>query len=253
MKKLGRILLPIGWILFPVVFIVAFAVPSDYIPYILLPLIIVMIVCIILGFQLSFYGKASKKVRNGPLVVGKIISAEKTGGSSGRGSNEEDNVKLTVEFFTQDGRKITASDTKMIPFMALPQFQPGKGLPIRYDPQNPQDIMFETKADPELVKHAEMQYYLASGQTTQEKVNILEKGVHAKGVILSSIPTGNIVNDLGELQLQVQVIRPDASTFEVTTTKAVSHDNLSFTTPGSVVHVYYLPMNEQNIVISFHD
>lgn len=73
----------------------------------------------------------------------------------------------------------------------------------------------------------------------------------AQGVVLSSRPTGNIINGEGEMILNLKVTRPDGSAWETTVTKPVPHGSLSFTQPGSVVHVYYLPDNEQDIVIGF--
>jgi ribosomal protein S27AE len=97
----------------------------------------------------------------------------------------------------------------------------------------------------------EFQRDLATGQITQELADIRENGIPTKGVILSSKPTGNIVNGEGEIALQVKVTRPNGTAYEVAVTKHVPQSGMAFTVPGSVVHIFYKPGDEQNIMIGF--
>ncbi|MCL2760796.1 MAG: hypothetical protein FWD70_04015 [Desulfuromonadales bacterium] len=99
---------------------------------------------------------------------------------------------------------------------------------------------------------AAIQSELAAGKITRKTVDIRQNGVPAKGVILACTPTGRIVNGEGELQLKVNVTRPNGSTYEVNIAKCVPQSGIAFTVPGSVVHVYYMPNDEQNIVIGFY-
>ena len=101
------------------------------------------------------------------------------------------------------------------------------------------------------LNQTEFQHDLATGQITQQLADIRKTGIPTKGVILSSKPTGNIVNGEGEIALQVRVTRPDGSTYEVAITKHIPQNGMPFTVPGSVVHVFYKPDNEQNIMIGF--
>ncbi|MCL2161671.1 MAG: DUF3592 domain-containing protein [Betaproteobacteria bacterium] len=86
---------------------------------------------------------ASRKLRNGPLVTGTIVSAERTI------SDDQSWLKLTVEFYTEKKSQVTAS-TK-IPIFQLEweesAYQPGGSCLLRYHPENPEEILIETEAE----------------------------------------------------------------------------------------------------------
>lgn len=231
----------LGW----VCFILSFMVGSGWLSHVVL---ILAIVGIFGGTFIMIFGGKGKKVKTGPLVVGTLVSIRQTGTYV----NEQPQCALTIQFTTQDGKQITAVDKEIISLTNLASLQPGAALPIRYNPLNPQEITIDAKADPKLIEQAKDQYLVATGQVTQEATNIKENGVQAKGVILSSTPTGNVVNGNGELELEVRVTRPDCSTYDVTATKAVPHSGLAYTVPGSVVHVFYMSDDEEKIVIGFY-
>jgi hypothetical protein len=200
---------------------------------------------------------AEKRAVGQPLVVGKLLSLQQTA-TYFDDQNKMSQCTLTFQFTIQDGQQITATTERIIPQVTLgkEQFQPGKGLSyVRYNPQNPQQITLITSLDnikSGETKHADEQYQIAIGQWTQEGIDIRDKGTQTKGVILSSNPTGNIVDGRSEIELQVKVTRPDGSTYEVSVTKHVPQNGMAFTVPGSIVHVFYMPDNEQHIVIGFY-
>ncbi|MCL2760798.1 MAG: hypothetical protein FWD70_04025, partial [Desulfuromonadales bacterium] len=159
---------------------------------------------------------------------------------------------LTVKYATQDGQQLTSSFRMTVQQTDMAKLIPGYKMPIEYDPQKPQNIKFVPYAASSTLQAAKDQYDLTHGEITQEFIDIRDKGTKAKGVILASKPTGNIMDNKSEMELQVKVTRPDGSTYEVNTTKDVPQTGLSFAAPGSIVHVFYMPDNEQNIMIGFY-
>jgi hypothetical protein len=53
------------------------------------------------------------------------------------------------------------------------------------------------------------------------------------------------------MELHVKVTRPDDSTYDVSVTTGVPQSGVSFTAPGSIVYVLYMPDDEQNILIGW--
>lgn len=247
-KTLGRIFQIIGW---PLAF--------TYVPIMLISLVFsieppvnIMIITVICGVGFiaagSIIGSLSSNVKNGILVIGTIVSLERTGTLV----NNQPQVDITIKFTTTDGKEITASQRRIVPLTDIPQVQPEMMVPIRYDPNNPQKIMIDMDSDQTALQDAYDNLMVREGIASEESINIAKYGVKTKGVILSSKPTGNIINDMGEITLHIKVTRPDyGDPFETTVNKTVPQKMLLSTLPGSVVDVYYLPEDEKNIVIAF--
>jgi len=193
----------------------------------------------------SFLGILGTRVKNGILVIGKISSAQQTG----LRVNHQPQLEITVQFSTANGQELSASFKQIVSLQHLTQFQPGALIPIQYDPLNPQRIMLDKNVDQATLQEALNRYRVASGEVSQEAVDIAQNGVRAQGVILSAQPTGKIVNGRGEMALHLKVTRPDGTTFETTVKKAVPQEALSLILPGSVSEVRYLPRDEKNVVI----
>ncbi|MCL2760075.1 MAG: DUF3592 domain-containing protein [Desulfuromonadales bacterium] len=193
----------------------------------------------------------TEQAKNGPLVVGRVVSVKPTTDADMDGKKI---YEVSIQFTTQAGRAVIAVSRQAVSPADLPRLQnPDMALPLRYDPNNPQDIMIDNHADPEEVRKAMNKYAVAAGLTTQEAVDIRDNGVQATGVVIQSKPSGNVVNGASEMVLTIRVTRPDnTGTYDVTTTKNVMQSAIPFTTPGSMVHVFYMPDNEQNVVVTFH-
>ncbi|MCL2162275.1 MAG: DUF3592 domain-containing protein [Betaproteobacteria bacterium] len=94
-------------------------------------------------FLLMVYGfVSSKKLRNGPLVIGTIVSANR------KRVNDTLYLVLTLEFYTTDGHQVTASNEIHFNHLEWKEeaYQPGFLHPLRYHPENPEEIMLETEA-----------------------------------------------------------------------------------------------------------
>ncbi|MCL2091615.1 MAG: DUF3592 domain-containing protein [Micrococcales bacterium] len=212
---------------------------------------IAMLVVAVILITVSSLGKAFRRhganVKTGPLVIGTVVETEQTG----LRINDQPQLEVTLQFTTVDGRQVTASDHKVIPLHQLALVQPGASLPLRYDPQNPEKIMIETSADQAALQQAYDAQRLASGEVTQESLYIARNGVRAQGVVLSTQPTGNIVGGCGEMLLHVRVAGSQhGDSYDTTVTKAIPQNVLHRVQPGSVIEVYYIPGNEQNITIA---
>ena len=68
-------------------------------------------------------------------------------------------------------------------------------------------------------------------------------------MVLSAQPTGNIVGSNCEMELKIEVTRPDSSQYEVTVRKVIPGFGLSHAQAGRVIQVFYKPEDEQNITI----
>ena len=215
---------------------------TDFIPL----FTIIGFILLVIGIVLSGF---TNKVKNGILVIGNIVSVKRTG----KLLNHQPQLDITVEFTTNEGQQITASERRFVSLTDLAQFQPKKPIPIQYDSENPQNIMIDDKADQKALQDAYNSQMLAKGVTSKETLDIVNNGVEAKGVVLSAEPTGNIINDMGEMSLHIKVTRPDSGdTFEAFVNKVMPRNSLSSTLPGSVIDVFYLPEDESKIAISLN-
>jgi len=92
--------------------------------------------------------------------------------------------------------------------------------------------------------------YIATPMSPEDEDRVTT-GVPAQAVVLQSAPTGAIVSGCAEMKVRAEVTRPDGTRFQAETTQPVDHAALPYTTPGSVVDVYYKPEDEQHITIRF--
>jgi len=93
---------------------------------------------------------------------------------------------------------------------------------------------------------------VTSGQITAQEASIRSDGVQASGVVLASRPTGQIADGMAVIDLQVQVTRPDGTTFQAEKTQAAAQEEVPFTVPGSVVRVFYPPYDERDVVFELY-
>jgi len=109
-------------------------------------------------------------------------------------------------------------------------------------------------ADATDVQQAQTLYGLATGTTTQQAVNVTNDPNHvdAQGVIISSRPTGTMVDGKTEMELHIMVTRPDGTQYEAAITKNVPQVALPQLVAGSIVQVSYLPTDEQYLVLSIN-
>lgn len=190
-------------------------------------------------------GSHGVAVKNGPLVIGVLESFAQTGWYV----NDQPQIAFTVRFVTRDGEEVTATDKRIVMLAELPLLKNGIEVPVRYDPAQPRNIMLADEADPDELRGAKDTHDVATGRLTQETVALKNNGIDARGVVLASRPTGEIDHGSARIEMQLRVTRPNGSTFDVTTTKAVPQHALAFTVPGSVVHVFYLPHDEQHVAV----
>ena len=159
---------------------------------------------------------------------------------------------ISVQFRTIDGQLVTVNTCDyalgMKQFEA--QIQLGMPIPLRYNPDEPEEITIAIDEKKETLQRELNMLWFASELSAQEEIEITKHGVKATGVIFTARPTGNIINNCGEIALKVKVTRPeDGSIFYETTKKAIPQNMLSFVQPDKIVEVYYMLKNEKIIVV----
>ncbi|MCL2760902.1 MAG: DUF3592 domain-containing protein [Desulfuromonadales bacterium] len=259
MKKIGFLMLIIAVVLLVTWFI--FPLNILYIP---------MIILWIAGIIIIGIAPRSKAVRSGPLVRGTVINERYSsgGGYDQYGAYSRTNFRYTVQYTTVDGQQITSKTT------APANWDKGETVPVRYNPKKPKQFMIDTNADSHGFQNpndlgTDVQSAIASalsglgakggvnftGTTVTTTVNSVPVNnvpvgqTQAKGVVLSVQPTGNIVADNGEIELKIEVTRPDGSQYQTTVKKAIPPIALPYIQVGRVIQVFYKPEDEQNITI----
>ena len=204
---------------------------------------------IVLWLVISSAG-SSPDTTNWTWAIGEVRSAERTSLQY----EEKPQVAFTVHYYTEDGQETTVMFKQLMTPEDLARYPVGTVVPIKYNPARPdKDAQIMLNPDPAEVDKAYDRYYLATGQMTQEEFDIKQNGVQAQAVIVSASPTGEIVaKNRTEMSIQVTVNRPDGTTYQVTTTAALAQSDIPYAIAGSIVSVYYLPEDEQNIFIVFH-
>ena len=226
--------------------VLSFLLLSAVIILLELPFILGM-VCLVVGMFLLIRKLAAPifKAAKGPVVIGKILEIKLSKLIAPQ--TFERLFILTVQFETVDGQQVVASGDLVIYPEDQVLFQPGSSVALRYDPENTKQINISDNKDLERV----LDEYRVERRGGSDEILTVKYGVKATGVILSSQPTGNIVNGCEEMALQLKVSRPDGETYEVTINKTVSQDDLPSAQPGSEVKVYYSQWDEKDIAILF--
>jgi len=272
MKKVGQVLFIIGIAILVVWLILLFVPLSVEISDIeLVSVVIPGVILFNVGLIIIGIARPSKAIRNGPLVRGKII--HKSGGESWWSRHKTANSAATyfcytMQYTTADGQQIT-SKTKT--YIDLSKDNPA---PVRYNPQKPEQCMIDEDAyvnatffKEDLAKQDQMNFVnqgqtqmnfdpmqlqaqmMNKGVTTQAAMDIRNTGVQAKGVVLSAQPTGKIVGNNGEMELKIEVTKPDGNQYQTTVRKAIPPIALPYIQAGRVIQVFYKPEDEQNITI----
>lgn len=257
LKTLGRILVFLGAMCLVVTVVTSFTITGGY-PGWLTPVEIASGPTLTVGILLWVFSSlpstetGSDSAKNGPLVAGELLSVEGTGWRI----NDEPQVELTIRFHTlprplQDRQEITTTCKLTLPEHQLAGLDPGDLLLVHYNPDDPQDITVGTDADHDAQQQAFNQHRVAAGLMTQRALDISQNGVKTSGVVLQSFPTGAVVDGSAEIELQMRVTRPDGTLFDVTTVKVVENDLVPRTIPGNVLPVFYMPHDEQDIIVGF--
>jgi hypothetical protein len=111
--------------------------------------ILISLLCIFTVFLCGCFGH-SQAVKNGPLVIGTIVSVKQTGTFY----NNNPELEVTLQFITDEGQQVTASDRKVVVLIDLAQFQKEALVPLRYNPENPEEIMMAFGLDDETLEKA---------------------------------------------------------------------------------------------------
>lgn len=119
---------------------------------------------IIIVFVLPGFLGPSEAVQNGPLVIGTIVDVKQTGNYF----NYNPELEITFQFTTDDGKEITTSTREYVAMIDLAQFQRGAFVPLRYNPENPEEIMMVFGLDDETLQKAMDKKELQNGTNWQQ-------------------------------------------------------------------------------------
>ena len=100
---------------------------------------VVVTIVIIAVFYIPEYLDEREQERilaEGRAATGEIIRLEDTGNRS----NHDPEVQVWVEYTTEDGRRMTSYFTRYLSAVEVMNYQPGTGVTIKYDPQQPGKI-----------------------------------------------------------------------------------------------------------------
>jgi len=157
---------------------------------------------------------------------------------------------IQVRFRSADNHEWMVGTFKLLRHTEFSKFQPGAMLPVCYNPAYPQQGKIVLGADPALLQEAIHFSQIQLGLATQKSIHAVKNGIQAQGVVLSAQPSGKILQGHAEMCLHLKVTKPDGSTFEATLTKAIPQLYVSQLQVGTVLTVFWLPYEEQNIAIA---
>jgi hypothetical protein len=100
-------------------------------------IVVLYFICIVF-LVAAIYPTNSRKLRDGPLVIGTVVSAERSFVTV----DHKTAFNITVKFSTADGRQITASGQQLFDpnVNHTKQFQPNELIALRHHPENPEQI-----------------------------------------------------------------------------------------------------------------
>jgi len=182
------------------------------------------LVAILVGAFLPSINVKNSAVRNGPTVVGKLVSI----GQTGTYVNQQPQCQLTVQFTTKDGQQVTASDLEVIMLTDLATWQTGRVVPLRYNPSNPQEM--------EIIKVG-----VVDATTTD--------GVTGGGIILAVERNGTFQGKDPVCQVTVQFETGDGQQITASETKAIPLAAMVQCQVGGGAIIRYDPQEPASITI----
>jgi hypothetical protein len=116
---------------------------------IILAIFLIPVIFLLIFLAPIFLGP-SEAVENGPLVIGTIVSVKQTGSYF----NYNPELEVTIKFTTDNGQQITTSVRKYVNMIDLAHFQIGSRVPVKYNPENPNEIMMAFELDDNTLQFA---------------------------------------------------------------------------------------------------
>jgi hypothetical protein len=178
----------------------------------------------------------SEKVKNGSLVIGTIVSVEVWSFKV----NSKSLFKIAVQFDMPDGQQITAFGQCLISpdIEQIMWLQPQEMIALRYNPENPEQIMLELHEKQKTLERAR--------EVKREKA---KNGPLVVGMAIALEPPSWSTDDIDVTDVAVYFKTIDGQ--EVTTQKRmIFPKNASPDSTGGLIFIRYNPENPEQIEAS---
>lgn len=210
-------------------------------------LVILISVLMVLPFTFQLTSTPSdREFAGGLLGVGTIVEVHRTGTTV----NDQPEMDIVMDVEESSGDTFRATGRRVVDITSLGALTQGALLPVRYTPNRKDGkVMIDLEATDQEVSDLVHEAAFARGEIKSRALQIYRTGTHATALILETKPTGEIRDGAAVVELALRVTRPDGTTFDTRTEKAVLPIGIPGVQPGHVVAARYLPDDETDVSI----
>ena len=206
----------LNWII-PVIFILAFALP---------------ILSVIRRLTKGHVSKNSCTVQ----TVGFIRSTQQTG----MYVNENPQLLFELDALAEDGTVFQTSVRKIIPMTAMAGMVPGRAIPIRYNPDNRTQAVWDDHPDESLAQERAARYLCQKHPgdlSYEQRMELLKNGVMKKALLKSFRLTGKEEAGDWEAEVTVRITDNAAGDTVMNRTLYLSDKLLRHMIPGKYIDI----------------
>lgn len=182
---------------------------------------------------------------DGPLAVGTVRGIEPTGMLV----NDVRRYVVDMDVHTPEGTEFSGQMKTLIPEHELDVFKTGVMLPVMYNPARPDKISLAPESRMAEAQEVFDAVRIRMGLVDTGSRELSDRGVTTRGVIVETVPTGDIRHGHTEMELKVRFPLADGTMVERTRTTYVSPVNLDQLSVGSQVEIVYLPYDDSRFMI----
>jgi hypothetical protein len=125
--------------------------------------------------------------------------------------------------------------------------QTGVVLLVTFDPSERERLSLAD--DMAAVRTAFDQMLVRKGLVTTAQMELIRTGIRARGVVTAMRPTGTVLEDYREVELDLMVRRASGGQFPAHEIALVPASALSEVAPGSVIAAYYRSGDESSVAV----
>lgn len=180
-----------------------------------------------------------------PLAVGVIRGVRKTLTEI----NGVPRYVVNMDVRTSEGTEFAGNLETTVARGERDEFQVGRMMPVTHHPTKPHKLgrcpaerLVEARAVMEAVR---IRMGLEDGGTR----DISDRGVATRGVVMATVPTGQLRDGHTEVDVTVRFPLPDGTLVDRRCTSYVSHAYLDRVRVGSQVDITYLPHDDSRVVL----
>lgn len=196
-----------------------------------------------------FFGPANEHLlQDGVRARATVVSITETGSTI----NNRPVCDIVVRVEPTNGAAYQTTVRKVVALTQIPQLQPGNPVTVRYDPNDPKQVLIEALGEPPptpSLSAADAQRMAAEGQALLEELNADGRGVAATAVVMRFEPTGVEVNGDNPLAvITAKVLPPDGAAYDARIVGVFARAGLAKYEPGKEIHVRFDPRQRQRVV-----